>query len=143
MLSVAWNATASTNFALPVKIYVKPVASTVTTITAQNWDTAIGGATLVYNGTLNNMPTGWNTVTLQTPFYYNGSDNMMVYVETSYGGYGTGTTAGNAFTYSTAASKHMYIRGDNTPPTQDGTVGPERPNIRMTFGPAPACPPPE
>ncbi|UEQ74617.1 GEVED domain-containing protein [Chryseobacterium arthrosphaerae] len=142
LLSVAWNATASTSFSLPVKIYVKPVASNVTTITAQNWDTAIGGATLVYNGTLNNMPTGWNTVTLQTPFYYNGSDNMMVYVETSYGGYGTGTTAGNAFTYSTAASKHMYIRGDNTPPTQDGTVGPERPNIRMTFGPAPACPPP-
>lgn len=141
VLSVAWNATAAMSFTLPVKIYLKPVSSTVTTLSSQNWATATSGASLVYDGNLNNLPTGWNTITLQNPFYYNGSDNLVVLVETSYGGYGTGTTAGSAITYSTATSKHMYIQGDSTPPTDDGNITNNRPNIRLTFGPAPACPP--
>jgi hypothetical protein len=95
----------------------------------------------VYDGTLNNMPVGWNTITLQNPFYYNGSDNLMVLVETSFGGYGTGPLAGNAFTYSSATSMHMYIQGDSNPPTDVGTVTNNRPNVRLTFGPPPACVP--
>lgn len=141
VLSVAWNATAATSFSLPVKVYLKAVPSTTNTISSQNWASITSGASLVYDGTLNNMPVGWNTITLQNPFYYNGSDNLMVLVETSFGGYGTGPLAGNAFTYSSATSMHMYIQGDSNPPTDVGTVTNNRPNVRLTFGPPPACVP--
>ncbi|WP_048508432.1 GEVED domain-containing protein [Chryseobacterium angstadtii] len=140
--SVAWNATAATSINIPVKIYLKSVPAATTTVTSQDWATATSGASLVYSGNLNNLPTGWNTVTLQTPYYYNGTDNLMVLVETNYGGFGTGPLAGNAFTYSTAASKHMYLEVDSTAPTGSMTVNSDRPNIRMVVGPPPSCLPP-
>ncbi|WP_180277287.1 GEVED domain-containing protein [Chryseobacterium sp. 52] len=143
VLSVAWNATVATSIATPVKIYLKSVPAATTAITAQSWPTAIAGATLVYNGTINSIPTGWNTVTLTSPFYYNGVENLMVLVETNYGGSGNGTTAGNSFTYSNNASKHMLLEVDNTAPTTaTGTVDANRPNIQLTFGPPPSCIPP-
>ena len=142
VLSIAWNATVATSIATPVKIYLKSVPAATTTITAQNWATATTGATLVYNGTINSIPTGWNTVTLQNPYYYNGTENLMVLVETNYGGGGNGTSTGNSFTYSTSASKHMYLETDTTAPTGNGTVDGNRPNVQLTFGPPPSCLPP-
>ncbi|SHL51546.1 Por secretion system C-terminal sorting domain-containing protein [Chryseobacterium carnipullorum] len=142
VLSIAWNATVATSIATPVKIYLKSVPAATTTITAQNWATATTGATLVYNGTINSIPTGWNTITLQNPYYYNGTENLMVLVETSYGGGGNGTSTGNSFTYSSNASKHMYIEADTTAPAGNGTVDGNRPNVQLTFGPPPSCLPP-
>ncbi|WP_312994387.1 GEVED domain-containing protein [Chryseobacterium flavum] len=141
VLSLAWNVTAASNNTMPVKVYLKSVPSTTTTLTAQTWADATSGASLVYDASLTNMPTGWNTLTLQNPYYYNGTDNLVVLVETNYGGYGTGPYTGSAVTYSTATSKHMYIQGDNTPPTDTGYVSSSRPNIQITFGPAPSCVP--
>ncbi|SHE48226.1 GEVED domain-containing protein [Chryseobacterium sp. OV279] len=142
VLSVAWNATVATTIATPVKIYLKTVPVATTTITAQNWVTATAGATLVYDGNIASIPTGWNTVTLQNPYYYNGVENLVVLVETNYGGSGTGSLGGNSFTYSSNTSKHMYIEGDTTPPAGNGTVDANRPNVQLTFGPPPACLPP-
>jgi hypothetical protein len=143
VLSVAWNATTATSVAIPVRVYLKTVPAATTTLTSQDWSTATAGASLVYTGTLNNITTGWNTLTLQTPYYYNGTENLVVLVETSYGGSGTGGTAGSGFTYTSATSRHMYIEVDNSPPTTNtGTVNSNRPNLQLTFGPAPSCIPP-
>lgn len=143
VLSVAWNATVASTVSIPVKIYLKSVPVATTTIAAQNWPTTNTGATLVYSGNLANIPVGWNTITLQNPFYYNGVENLMVFVETDFGGTGTGSTAGNSYTYSSATSRHMYVEGDNTPPNATtGTVNANRPNIQITFGPPPSCLPP-
>ncbi|MBB6372582.1 GEVED domain-containing protein [Chryseobacterium shigense] len=142
VLSVAWNATAATSVNTPVKIYLKSVPAATGTITAQNWATATSGATLVYTGNSASFTTGWNTFTLQTPYYYNGTENLMVLVETNYGGGGGGTSTGSAFTYSSATSRHMYFQQDTTAPTSDGTVTSNRPNVQLTFGPAPSCIPP-
>ncbi|MDP9961292.1 GEVED domain-containing protein [Chryseobacterium lathyri] len=141
--TVAWNATTATTATFPVKIYLKSVPAATTTITSQVWSATTAGATLVYSGTINNITTGWNTFTLQSPFYYNGTENLMVLVETDHGGTGTGNTSGSAFAYSSATSKHMYIETDNSPPTTDtGNVNSNRPNIQLTFGAAPSCLPP-
>ncbi|MBL1219346.1 fibronectin type III domain-containing protein [Chryseobacterium sp. L7] len=140
--TVAWNATVATTTNIPVKIYLKTVPAGTTTLTAQNWATATTGASLVYSGNLSGIPVGWNTFTLQSPFYYNGTENLVVLVETNYGGTGTGSTAGNSYTYSNAASQHMYIEDDNSAPTGTGTVNSNRPNVRLTFGPPPTCIPP-
>ncbi|MDR6546929.1 hypothetical protein J2810_002998 [Chryseobacterium rhizosphaerae] len=142
VLSLGWNVTAASTATMPVKIYLKSVPAATTTLIAQNWVNATAGATLVYDASLTNLPTGWNTITLQNPFYYNGSDNLLVLVETNYGGSGTGSSSGSAVTYSTATSKHMYIQGDTNAPTGTGTVTSSRPNIQITFGPPPSCIPP-
>jgi hypothetical protein len=143
VLSVAWNATTATSAATPVKVYLKSVPAATTTLTSQDWPTATAGASLVYTGTINNITTGWNTITLQSPFYYNGTENLVVLVEVSYGGTGTGSTSGSAFTYSNAASRHMYIEEDNSASaTATGTITSNRPNVQLTFGAAPSCLPP-
>lgn len=143
VLSVAWNATTASSATTPVKVYLKSVPAATTTIAAQNWATSTAGATLAYTGTLNNITTGWNTITLQSPFYYNGVENLMVLVEVSYGGTGTGGIAGNDFTYSNSASRHMYIEEDNSASLATaGTVNSNRPNVKLTFGPPPSCLPP-
>ncbi|WP_336964044.1 fibronectin type III domain-containing protein [Chryseobacterium contaminans] len=138
ILSLGWNSTGTSNIGMPVKIYIKPVGTT-TTLTAQSWNTLTTGATLLYSGSVGLIPTGWYTIPLQLPYTYNGIDNLMVLVETNYGGSGSFATAPK-LTYSNVPSGHMYIQKDTTPPTtQTGTVTADRPNIQMTFGTPPAC----
>lgn len=132
ILSLGWNSTSTFNIGIPLKIYIKAVPAT--TLTAQNWATATTGATLLYSGTAGLIPTGWYTVPLQLPFTYNGVDNLMVLVETNYGGSGT-FTAGAKLTFSNVPTGHMYIQGNTTAPTGNGTVTANRPNIQMTFVP--------
>lgn len=138
ILSLGWNSTSASNIGMPVKIYIKPVGTT-TTLTAQSWNTLTTGATLLYSGSVGLIPTGWYTIPLQLPYTYNGIDNLMVLVETNYGGSGSFGT-GAKLTYSNVPAGHMYIEKDTTPPTtQTGSVTANRPNIQMTFGTPPAC----
>lgn len=138
ILSLGWNSTGTSNIGMPVKIYIKPVGTT-TTLTSQTWSTLTTGATLLYSGTVGAIPVGWYTIPLQLPYTYNGVDNLMVLVETNYGGSGSFAT-GAKLTYSNVPSGHMYIEQDSTPPTtKTGTVTANRPNIQMTFGTPPAC----
>ncbi|WP_106914508.1 fibronectin type III domain-containing protein [Chryseobacterium aurantiacum] len=139
ILSVGWKATASVNVAVPVKVYIKSVPSTTTTLTAQNWANATTGATLLFSGNIDSIPVGWYTIPLQLPYNYNGTDNLMVLVETNYGGSGGGSATGAKFTYSNAASGHMTLQADTNPPTGNGTVGNNRPDIQLTFGTPPTC----
>ncbi|WP_126652459.1 GEVED domain-containing protein [Chryseobacterium aureum] len=140
ILSVGWEATATMNITFPVKVYLKSVPSTTTAITAQNWNTVTTGATLVYSANVTSLAVGWNTLQLQLPYSYNGTDNLMVLVETNYGGSGGGSgTAGAGFKYSTATAGHMYFEADTTAPTGNGTVTANRPNVRLTFGTPPTC----
>jgi hypothetical protein len=130
---VEWYPTLTTSYSVPVKIYIKQ--TTATTITAASWATSISGATLVYSGTMAGTTANtWKAFTLTTPFNFTGgTNNLMVLVETNYGGTGAGTSTGPAVRYTTATSKHMYIRADNTAPTGTGTVTNYRPNIRLTI----------
>ncbi|NOU20118.1 MAG: T9SS type A sorting domain-containing protein [Bacteroidales bacterium] len=130
---VEWYPTITLSYNVPVKIYIKH--TTATTITASTWATAISGATLVYNGTMAGTTANtWKAFALTTNFSYTaGSNNVLVLVETNYTGTGAGTSTGPACQYTSATSKHMYIRADNTAPTGTATVSSYRPNIRLTF----------
>ncbi|REC47002.1 fibronectin type III domain-containing protein [Chryseobacterium pennipullorum] len=141
ILSVGWNAKSTMNANIPVKIYIKTVPSTTTTLTSQTWGDITTGATYVFSGNMPSIVVGWNTFQLQVPFTYNGTDNLVVMVETNFGSYGggTGSSAPN-ITYTSSTSKHMYIQTDSSPPTTTtGTVNANRPNIQLTLGTAPAC----
>lgn len=74
----------------------------------------------------------WKEFTLSTAFNYT-SGNLMVLVETNYGGSGQGSSAGPACRYTSATSKHLYVRADSSAPTGNGTVTSYRPNVKITI----------
>ena len=133
LTKVEWYPTVTTTYSVPVKIYIKQ--TTASTITAATWATSISGATLVYSGTMAGTTANtWKAFTLSTAFNFTGgTNNLMVLVETNYGGTGAGSSTGPAVQYTSATSKHMYVRADNTAPTTTGTVTSYRPNIRLTI----------
>ncbi len=133
---LSWYPTLTTTYNVPIKIYIKH--TTASTITSATWATSISGATLVYSGTMAGTTANvWKLFTLSTAFNYTGgSNNLMVLVETNYGGTGAGSSTGAAVRYSTATSKHMYVRADNSAPTAKGTVTSYRPNIKISFAAA-------
>lgn len=130
---VAWYPTLTTSYNVPIKIYIKQ--TTASTLTATTWANSISGATLVYSGTMaGTTANAWKEFVLSTAFNYTGgSNNLMVLVETNYGGTGAGSSTGAKVRYTSATSKHMYIRADNTAPTGNGTVSSYRPNIKLTI----------
>jgi len=131
LTKLAWYPTVTTTANVPVKIYVK--TTTATKITSSTWATLTTGATLVYTGTMaGTTANAWKEFTLTTPFNYT-TGNLMVLVETNYGGSGTGASTGASIRYSTATSKHIYIRKDSRAPTTKGTVSSNRPNIKLSF----------
>ncbi len=130
---LAYYPTVTTTANVPVKIYVK--MTTASTITSSTWATLTSGATLVYSGTMAGTTANvWKEFALTTTFNYTGgTNNLMVLVETNYGGTGTGTATGAGVRYSTATKKHMIIRKDSSAPTTKGTVSSSRPNIKISI----------
>lgn len=129
---LAWYATLSRSTIIPIKIYLKHTLSS--SLTAQTWASMISDATLVFDGNNTSITANaWNEFNLSTPFSYNGSDNLLVLVEANYGGGGTGTSSGVGVRYSSATSSHQYWQADTNPPTGNGTVTNNRPNIQITL----------
>jgi M6 family metalloprotease-like protein len=137
---LGWYPTLTTTASVPIKIYIKH--TTASTLTATTWSTSISGATLVYSGTMaGTTANAWREFTLSTAFNFTGgSNNLLVLVETNYGGTGTGSSTGAAVRYTSATSRHMYIRADNSAPTGNGTVTSYRPNIKITITTASGAP---
>lgn len=130
---LGWYPTVTTSYNIPVKIYIKH--TTATSITATSWANMISGATLVFNGTMNGTTANvWKEFVLSTAFEYSGgSNNLLILVETNYGGTGTGSSTGARYRYSSSSKRHMYVRADNSAPTGNGTISNNRPNIRITI----------
>jgi subtilisin-like proprotein convertase family protein len=137
--NLAWYPTESSSVSRPIKIYLKTTSST--SLSAVKWATMISGATLVYNGSTGSIPSNtWFSFLLSASFDYNGSDNLLVLVETNYGGSG-GTTSTNPYCrYSSATNRHQIWTNDYSAPTGNGSVGSSRPNIQITFSVSCATP---
>lgn len=139
--TLSWQANTAKATARPIKIYLKEV--TQNSLVVQNWATLITGATLVYDGS-SSISTGWNSFFLTTAFNYSGgTNNLLVLVETNYGGGGAGDgSSGTSIRYSSATSKILTTAQDNSMPTGNLTLGSNRPNIQIQFGPLVTCFPP-
>ncbi|MDD3536032.1 MAG: choice-of-anchor J domain-containing protein, partial [Candidatus Cloacimonetes bacterium] len=127
--ALSWNcmSTGSSDITMPYKIYLKQI--TDNSITALPWTGMIAGAQLVKEGTHCFNTGGWHNFNLDVPFLYTG-DNLLVLVETNYGG--TGVSEGPFFRATLAAYiTHLCYSGDNTPPTTNGTFNDYRPIIMM------------
>ncbi|MBB1140964.1 fibronectin type III domain-containing protein [Myroides sp. WP-1] len=131
---LAWNIGSLRTASRPVKIYLKE--TTATTITAADWSSFTTGATLVYEGTMNPTATGFYAFAFGGSFSYSGgTNNLLVLVETNYGG--SGLTGASYDIKGTATSgMHFEARKDSSPPTDNlsEVSGGFRPNLRITFG---------
>ncbi len=129
---VQWYATTQYGNVVPYKIYLKN--TTATALVTQPWDTSIADATLMVEGTHTFDQTGWIYFPFpdSSNFVYLGG-NLVVMVETNYGG--TGTTSSQYFRYTTGpTASHHYIYQESTPPTSNGYLTTSKPNIGISFG---------
>ncbi len=94
----------------------------------------------VYDGNLPVPGPGWMHVLLQTPFDYNGTDNLLVYWENHEGSYIGNPTITFRHT-PTTVNRAKYKYQDGSFPTSAGTLTLNRPNARFG-GSGGGCPSP-
>ena len=69
----------------------------------------------VFSGEVTFSASGWTTITLDTPFAYNGTDNLIIGVDDNTGSYVSPSSNCPAFyVYSTGANRALYKYEDNT-----------------------------
>ena len=91
--------------------------SHTTSTTLSSWVTE-SSSNLVFSGG-HAFSTGWNTITLDTPFAYNGTSNILLTVDDNTGSY---TSSSQSFyTYSTGANRAIYYRNDSNNPSATGS----------------------
>ena len=109
-----------------------------------DWIT-VTAADKVFSGTVNFNDNTWTTVTLNTPFSYDGTSNVAIIVDDNTGSYKSNTT----FLAFSAPSQAIRIYSDGTnydaisPSSYSGTVESTKNQIRCLIERAPACPAPE
>jgi hypothetical protein len=131
--SIGWNINKIwSNGDGPVKIYLKDNAGI---LSSDTWANIKNGATLVYNNTVT-FPTSanntWFTINLTTPFNYT-SGNLLVLVESNYGGSGNGGLGGDIDFNCTAGMSGKVEFWWGNPIQTTGTVSDIRPILQLTF----------
>ena len=111
-ISFYYNTSTSSN---PRSLVIYMTNTSSSTISA--WQTQ-SSSNVVYSGT-HTFTQGWNTITLTTPFAYNGTSNMLLTVDDNTGSW---TTNSSFYTYSTSANRAICYRNDNTNPDPKGSV---------------------
>ncbi len=126
---IGWNCSTADVSPVPYKIYIMQTNDTA--FTSMNWDAFIANATLVDEGTYTFSTTNWHLFELDIPFSYT-SGNLVIAVETAYGE--GGITPYPYFYYTTGTTGcHQFWYADNTPPTGNGTLNANIPNIMLKF----------
>jgi subtilisin family serine protease len=96
--------------------------------------------TVYSNASYQPTSTGWNMLTLSTPFTWNGTDNILV--DTAFGLIGSWNESGTV-QYTTVTNGYRYIRSDTVDQTSlftEGYTATTRPNIKLTLAPLPTTP---
>ena len=108
---LAWYTTVARATSRPITIKIKH--TTATTLTADTWTNMSVGTTTVYTGNITNLANEWKTITLTTPFFYNGTDNLLVMVSVD----NNVNTGSSASRYSANTGKHEEWAGSTTAPS--------------------------
>ena len=143
-----YNATARTR--TNVDIYLCNTTKTQFTGTnAASWEPA-ANLQLVYSGTINfsDANSSWTTVTLQTPFIWDGDCNILLCVNDKHGAYEGASSDLYFYTHSTSPNNTaIYARQDGSTPYNvssfpTGTRLTSKNNIKFIFDAHPPCLPP-
>jgi hypothetical protein len=69
----------------------------------------------VFSGSVTFNASGWTTITLSTPFVYDGTNNMVIGMDDNTGSYvSSSSNSPKFYVYSTSANRAMRIYNDNT-----------------------------
>ena len=94
-------------------VYMKHTTKTAFT-SKKGWE-AVSSSNLVYNGSVTFNASGWTTITLSTPFEYNGTNNLLLAVDDNTGSYvSSSSNSPKFYVYSTGANRALRIYSDNT-----------------------------
>jgi PKD repeat protein len=143
--TLAWYCGTNRTKAREVKIYLKHTPSAA--LTATSFNSLVSGATLVYSNNFfaTNGASAWNTITLDTPFFYNGTGNLLVLVEVNGDANGSGSTSASmasTFRSSTVTNSALQWQSNSASgsPSGAGTVTNNRPNLQLEVEYAPNAP---
>jgi hypothetical protein len=129
--------------AFPMKVWLKTVPASKTTWSNAtdnlDWSILTQDATLVYDAPFHFSATGWFDIPLNSTFFYNGSDNLVVMFEQNCGG-SSCNGSGYMSTYSTyysstsATNTYWYKNRDNDPPSTSTFlyIDSYRPDLRIS-----------
>ncbi len=96
-----------------LSIYLKHTTKTAFT-SKKGWE-AVSSSNLVYSGSVTFNASGWTTITLDTPFVYNGTSNLLLAVDDNTGSYvSSSSNSPKFYVYSTGANRALRIYSDNT-----------------------------
>jgi len=96
-----------------IALYMKHTTKTAFT-GKRDWET-VASSHLVYNGSVTFNASGWTTITLDIPFEYNGTNNLLLAVDDNTGSYVSGSSNSPKFyVYPTDARRALRICSDNT-----------------------------
>ena len=93
-------------------------------------DVTISDWTLVYTGDID-WSQGWNTITLDNEFSYNGSGNLLIKTTNEHGSW---TTSYPEFRYTAKTNSVVYNYNDGTFPSSSGFRNSYRPNMKLGHG---------
>ncbi len=136
-ISFYYNGTAAKDF--PIDVYMQNVNAT-----DLSTGISLTEAEQVFSGTLSvTTNAGWVTIVLDTPFYYDGTSNLLIGFNKGYVYY----FSGNTWRYTSASNMARYSQNDNNAyslSTVPGTVTNNRPNIQIEIAPdsGSTCPKP-
>ena len=94
-------------------VYMKHTTKTAFT-SKKGWE-SVSSSNLVYSGSVTFNASGWTTITLSTPFVYNGTSNLLLAVDDNTGSYvSSSSNSPKFYVYSTGANRALRIYSDNT-----------------------------
>lgn len=127
--SLGWCVAEPGSASIPYKIYAMVTSANQPPVTT--WDDFTTAATLIKEGSYTFNRAGWHVIDLDTPFYYH-SGNLLIGVETNYGGSGAGTGGYPNFYYTTSSTDlHRYWQSDGSEPSGTGNLNKKQPNLLL------------
>ena len=110
--AVSFKVSNSKSTTRKVDLYLKSTTKTDFT-TKSDWE-PLPSSNKVYSGNVTFNASGWTTITLTTPFVYDGTSNLIVGMDDNTASYVSSTSNSPKFyVYSTGANRALRIYGDN------------------------------
>ena len=111
--AVSFKVSNSKSTTRTVDLYLKHTTKTAFT-SKTGWET-LSSSDKVYSGSVTFNASGWTTITLSTPFVYNGTSNLIVGMDDNTGSYvSSSSNSPKFYVYSTSANRALRIYNDNT-----------------------------
>ena len=107
-----------------------------TSFTSNNDWVAMNASSKAFSGNVEFLANGWTTITLDTPFEYNGQNNLIVCVDDNTGSYISSSSSPNFNIYTTSTQTSIYAYNDNTnynPASMSASGSRVKNNNQITF----------